>query len=96
MGKKECTKSTNGFFLEKMGSSCHIMRKKNSKVTIFREQVPTNHQKLRRNHNVFLLPPLTSCQIFLCPLVHDTQPPTSQIWNEKTPLTTSIEQEFIS
>jgi hypothetical protein len=42
--KKNVQKSTNGFVLEKMGSSCHIMRKKKSKVTIFREQVQTSHQ----------------------------------------------------
>jgi hypothetical protein len=30
----ECTK---GFVLEKKGPSCHIIGKKNSKVTIFRE-----------------------------------------------------------
>jgi hypothetical protein len=45
---KEGAKDIKGFFFfrEKMIPSCHIMRKKKSKVTIFKKYVPTSWQNI--------------------------------------------------
>ncbi len=42
--KQKVLKVQRIFCMEKMGSSCHIMRKIKSKVTIFREQLSTSCQ----------------------------------------------------
>jgi hypothetical protein len=43
--KKGSRKGTNGFNLEKMGSSSHIMRGKKSKVAIFRGHKEQNYNR---------------------------------------------------
>jgi hypothetical protein len=61
-----------------MGPTPHIMKKKNSKVAIFREQFPK-----RRNPNVFYLPLWALAKFFLVLLGMMANPPTSQIWRKK-------------
>ncbi len=74
--KKGSWKGTNGFNLEKMGSSLHFMRGKQSKVAIFwRHKVPNYNRK-----PIFFYVPIcpkissSSSQIWLIPPVHDCQP----------------------
>jgi hypothetical protein len=60
-----------------VGPSHHIMRKKNPKVTIFREYGPTICHLLAGILNFFTYMPLpTSCQICLRPLVLVHRSPT--------------------
>jgi hypothetical protein len=72
LGKKEGAKGMLGFFWGgKVGPSHHIMRKKkNPKITIFRECVSTICHLIAVILNFFTSMPPTSCQIWLSPLVH--------------------------